>query len=221
MSQSSCRVSDSMLPLFDMKSVFNNIKSPFSETKLAKFSILKQNSVMEGDSSMTFKSVEHNRNIVTKLLSGKVVVCQKNLQQNVSMFNESVLDDDMCTEKMNNETKNTLPSLISQKRVISKSHSSRPLVNNLFGSDSKRMYSPIKEVDNISLNCLHKDVDTCLVQKSSKVSVAVQPLGKTVLSEKKSGKIVSGPVRDACKNHEMVSEDSKIIFSKDSKIISS
>src|SRR3989442_8525842 len=100
MSQSSCLVSDSMSPSFDMKSVFNNIKSPFSETKLVKFSILKQNSVMEGDSSMTFKSVEHNRNIVTKLLSNKAVVCQENLQQNVSMFNESVLDDDMCTEKM-------------------------------------------------------------------------------------------------------------------------
>ena len=147
MSQSSCLVNDSMSPSLDMKSVFNNIKLPFSETKLVKSSMLKQNSVIKGDSSMTFKSVEHNRNIVAKLLSGKVVVCEENLQQNVSMFNESVLDDDMCTEKMNNETKNTLPSLISQKRVISKSHSSRPLVNNLFGSASKRMYSPIKEVD--------------------------------------------------------------------------
>ena len=217
-SQSSCLATDSISYSLDNKSIADNLKlsvtqSDAYKTELEKSSILKQNSMI---TIIPYYSViatygTTSPKIVTKVLPGKSVktckrvVHKENLLKKFTLLDESVLDDDMCTDEMNkSDDKSFLPSLNSQKRVISKSPS-YPLSNNsLFGSASKRMsgkmkllnptevyeHSPRKKdvnipktLENVCFNHLHKGVELRLIQKSPKVSFTVL-LGKATSLEK-------------------------------------
>src|SRR3989442_1494412 len=247
-SQSSCLAIDSISYSLDNKSIADNLKlsvtqSDTYKTELEKSSILKQNSMI---TIIPYYSViatygTTSPKIVTKVLPGKSVktckrvVHKENLLKKFTLLDESVLDDDMCTDEMNkSDDKSFLPSLNSQKRVISKSRSYRLSNNSLFGSASKRMsgkmkllnptevyeHSPRKEDDNIPktpenvcFNRLHKGVELRLVQKSPKVSFTVL-LGKATSLKKKSRNILG---ESACKALGTASDDSKTVTSEDSK----